>query len=68
MNCRHCELALERIKEWNPDIDISYPYIDKLCHKTKSGRILSMIKEAYVLGMARGVIMVDNGHNKITLD
>ena len=26
-----------------------------------------MIREAYTLEMARGILMVDSGHNKITL-
>ena len=65
MNCRHCELALKRIQGWNPNLDLSKPYLDNLTKKTRSKRILGMIEEAYALGMARGIMMVDNGHNKI---
>lgn len=49
------------------NFDITHPYIDLLSHRTKSLRIYEMIREAYTLGMARGILMVDNGHNKITL-
>lgn len=68
-NCRHCELAYKRVKQWaeNNKFDITYPYIDCLSKRTKSLRIYEMIREAYTLGMARGILMVDNGHNKITL-
>lgn len=68
-NCKHCELAYKRVKEWaeKSKFDITYPYIDYLSKRTKSFRIYEMIREAYTLGMARGILMVDNGHNKITL-
>lgn len=68
-NCRHCELAYKRVKEWaeKSKFDITHPYIDFLSKRTKSLRIYEMIREAYTLGMARGILMVDSGHNKITL-
>lgn len=68
-NCRHCELAYKRVKEWaeKAKFDITHPYIDFLSKRTKSLRIYEMIREAYTLGMARGILMVDSGHNKITL-
>ena len=55
--------------EWaeKSKFDITHPYIDFLSKRTKSFRIYEMIREAYTLGMARGILMVDSGHNKITL-
>lgn len=69
-NCRHCELAYKRIAQRakNNNIDISHPYIDKISKETKSSRILSLIERAYYLGIARGILTVDSGHNKIVLD
>ena len=49
-------------------VDISHPYLDKICKKTKSPRVQQLIIEAYCLGQARATIMIDNRKNVITLD
>ena len=71
-NSKHCKLAMKNlensVKEEYPELDLNYPYIDTLCHQTNSPRIMSLIRQAYYLGMARGIKMVDDGMTPITLD
>lgn len=55
----------EHIKDRNLDIDINYPYMDKILNKTNSQRIQKLMIESYYLGMARGILRVENGMNKI---
>lgn len=65
-NSRHCELAWKRLENFNKNCaDISHPYLDKICKKTKSSRILKLIEEAYYLGWARGILQVNSGMNVI---
>ena len=69
-NCRHCELAYKRVARIAEDkkLSIDHPYITALTHATKSKRILKFIEHAYLLGMARGILMVDEGHNIVKID
>lgn len=49
------------------DEELERPYLDKLSHQTKSGRIMRMISLAYYLGKLKGVAEVDEGLTPITL-
>ena len=67
-NSKHCELAWKRLERYNNGYaDISHPYLDKICKKTKSVRIKGLIEEAYYLGWARGILQVNNGMNVVKL-
>ena len=69
---KNCQRSFENLQksvaDEFPDLDLGYPYIDKLCNQTKSARIMKLIKMAYYLGMARGIKRVDEGMRPITLD
>lgn len=47
--------------------ELANPYLDKLSHQTKSGRIQRMIELAYYLGKLKGVAECDEGHTPIML-
>ena len=49
------------------DEELDSPYLDKLSHQTKSGRIYRMIELAYYLGKLKGISEVDEGHTPIVL-
>jgi len=62
------ERVLEDAKEHGfTDEELSSPYLDKLSHQTKSGRIYRMIQLAYYLGWLRGIASADDGFTPVTL-
>lgn len=69
---KNCQKSFENLKslvaEEYPELDLEYPYLDNICHQTKSPRIMSLIKQAYYLGMARGIKRVDEGMRPVVLD
>lgn len=69
---KSCQRSFENLQksvtEEYPDLNLDYPYIDHLCHQTQSPRIMSLIKQAYYLGMARGIKRVDEGMRPVRLD
>ena len=71
-NSKHCELVMKNLQESvvdeYPELDLDYPYLDNLCKQTKSKKALDLIRQAYYLGMARGIIRVDQGMTPVTLD
>ena len=68
-NKKEAKNAYTFVKEYaeKANIDISNPYLNNICKKTKSNRIQALILEAYYLGQARGIIMVDDRFNKIVI-
>jgi hypothetical protein len=71
-NSKHCEKAMKNLKytanHEYPDLDLDYPYLDAICHETKSAKALKLMRQAYYLGMARGIKTVDEGMTQIALD
>ena len=49
------------------DEELEKPYLDRLSHQTKSGRIMRMISLAYYLGKMKGVAEIDEGKTPICL-
>lgn len=72
LNNKNCQLSFKRLQEMvkdeYPELDLNQPYLDKLCHQTKSPRIINLIRQAYYLGMARGIKRVDEGMTPVVLD
>lgn len=71
-NSKHCEMAMKNLKnaakQEYPDLNLDYPYLDAICHETKSLKALKLMRQAYYLGMARGIKKVDEGMTPIELD
>lgn len=65
---RHYERVKEEaIRRGFTEEELKSPYLDKLSHKTKSARIMSMITLAYYLGKMKGIVEVDEGKTPVTL-
>lgn len=65
---RHYERIVQDAKRHGfTDEELERPYLDKLSHQTKSGRIMRMISLAYYLGKLKGVSEVDEGLTPVTL-
>jgi len=67
---RHYNRTLEHAKRdrFNfTDEELSNPYLDKLSHQTKSGRIMRMVTLAYYLGKLKGIQEIDEGKTPIVL-
>lgn len=71
-NSKHCELAMKNLQnsvaDEYPNLNLNYPYLDNLCKQTNSKKTLDLIKQAYYLGMARGITRVDQGMTPVTID
>lgn len=69
---KNCQLSFNRLQEMvkdeYPELDLNHPYLDNLSHQTKSTRIRNMLRQAYYLGMARGIKRVDEGMTPVVLD
>lgn len=67
---RHYERVLKDAKRdrFNfTDEELESPYLDKLSHQTKSGRIIRMFTLAYYLGKLKGVREVDEGKTPVVM-
>jgi hypothetical protein len=67
---RHFERTLRWAKEdrYNfTDEELKSPYLDKLSHQTRSGRIMRMVTLAYHLGKLKGIQEMDEGKTPISL-
>lgn len=71
-NSPHCEIAMKNLQDAvadeYPNLDLTYPYLDNICNQTQSKKALDLIRQAYYLGMARGIKRVDQGMTPVTLD
>ena len=64
---RHYERVYADAKKHGfSDEELEKPYLDKLSHQTRSGRILRMISLAYYLGKLKGISEIDEGKTPIS--